>query len=247
MSENGCKTLKPNGQRLVERVFGFVETTQLIEQVFKDAILGFGLPDRLYCDNGSAFSSHYLARVCAHLNIGLVHSKPYDSPSRGKIERFFRTVREGFLAGIGENEQLDLKGLNDAFQRWLRENYHHKVHHGIQGRPIDRYQISVRNYPWKRVSEENLDEFFLVSQERIVNKDCTVSLSGMQYEVPPQYVGRRVELKFPQDRPAEVCLYESGIRIQRVHPVDAVLNGKTYQPTLRISDVALHRVLGGES
>ena len=63
-------------------------------------------------DNGASFSSHYLSRVCAHLGVGLIHSKPYDSPSRGKIERFFRTVRENFLTDHEQNTALDLKALN---------------------------------------------------------------------------------------------------------------------------------------
>lgn len=230
--------------------FGFFENTRLIEQVFKDAILTHGLPDRLYCDNGAAFSSQYLSRVCAHLNIGLVHSKPYDSPSRGKIERFFRTVREGFLVDVPIDEKKecvwDLKEINDAFEKWLRESYHHAHHHGINLRPIDRYQISVRDYPRKRIAEETLDEFFLVTVERTVAKDCTVSFNGCDYEVPPEYVGKRVELKFSQEHAGDIFLYDNGIRIQKIQLVDSRLNGKTYHPTPRISDVALHEMMGSE-
>lgn len=226
--------------------FGFFENTRLLEHVFKDACLSFGLPDRIYCDNGAAFSSQYLSRVCAHLNIGLVHSKPYDSPSRGKIERFFRTVREGFLVDVKEDCAWDLKSLNDAFEKWLRDSYHHAHHHGINARPIDRYQISVRDYPRKRIAEESLDEFFLVTVERSVAKDCTISLHGMDYEVPAQFVGKRVELRFSQECPNEVFLYDNGVRIQKIQLVDSRLNGKLYQPTPRISDVALHEVIGRE-
>lgn len=226
--------------------WGLAENTKLIEAVFKDAIVGYGLPDRLYCDNGAAFSSQYLSRVCAHLNIGLVHSKPYDSPSRGKIERFFRTVRESFLEdGRSKNAVWELGKLTDEFSRWLREEYHHAAHGGIGDlRPIDRYQISTREYPRKRVAEEVLDEFFLVTVERVVNKDCTFSLNSVYYEVPAQFIGRRVEIKFSQDHPSEVYLYdEHGLRVCKCVPVDSVLNGKTlYQPQSRISDVALHSV-----
>ncbi len=231
-----------HSRMIVGSLFGFVETTQLIEMVFKDALLSFGVPDRLYCDNGAAFSSQYLARVCAHLNVGLVHSKPYDSSSRGKNERFFRTVREGFLVTIKENQTLDIKGLNDAFSHWLRNAYHHSHHHGINTRPIDRYQFSIRDYPRKRIAEENLDEFFLVTALRSVNKDSTISLLSNIFEVPPQFIGQKVELKYPQDRPNEVYLYKNGTRIQRIHPVDSQLNGRTYKPTPRISDVAFHQV-----
>jgi transposase InsO family protein len=228
---------------IVGGVFGVFENTRLLELVFKDAILAHGLPDRLYCDNGATFSSQYLSRVCAHMNVGLVHSKPYDSPSRGKIERFFRTVRENFLSDIRDDQAWDLKTLNDAFSKWLREHYHHAHHRGIDARPIDRYQLSIRDYPRRRVAEETLDEFFLVTVQRVVNKDCTISMNAIYYEVPPQFIGRRVELKFSQDHPSEIFLYDNGLRITRVQPVDSKLNGKSlYSPSPRISDVALHEI-----
>lgn len=223
--------------------FGFLEDTKLIECVFKDAILAYGLPDRLYCDNGAAFSSHYLNRVCAHLGVGLIHSKPYDSPSRGKIERFFRTVREGFLIDYEHEASLDLRNLNEAFAQWIRERYHHRIHHGIDARPIDRYQVSIRSFPRKRVTEEMLDEHFLVTVERTVNKDCTISLNSIYYEVPAKYIGKRVEVKFAQESPGEVFLYDEGARVARIQPVDSFYNGSQYYtPGSRISDVALHEI-----
>lgn len=230
---------------IVGHQFGFFENTRLIESVFKDAILAHGLPDRLYCDNGPSFSSQYLDRVCAHLGIGLVHSKPYDSPSRGKIERFFRTVRGQFCVDVPSDPAApvwDLKTLNDAFATWIR-TYHHGHHHGIAARPIDRYQISTREFPKKRISEEQLDEFFLASFERLVNKDCTVSMNNIVYEVPAQFIGKRVELKFSQEHPTDIFLYDNGVRVTRIRPVDSRYNGKTYQPQSRISDVALHGVM----
>jgi transposase InsO family protein len=210
---------------IVGGVFGVFENTRLLELVFKDAILAHGLPDRLYCDNGATFSSQYLSRVCAHMNVGLVHSKPYDSPSRGKIERFFRTVRENFLSDIRDEQAWDLKTLNDAFSKWLREHYHHAHHRGIDARPIDRYQLSIRDYPRRRVAEETLDEFFLVTVQRVVNKDCTVSMNAIYYEVPPQFIGRQVLAGQPardlslRQRAAHHARAAGGLQTQRQKPV----------------------------
>jgi putative transposase len=227
---------------MVGAEFGFFENTTLLERVFKDSILTYGCPERLYVDNGAAFSSHYLRRVCAHMGIGLVHSKPYDSPSRGKIERFFRTVRSSFLSTLHEDAEIDLKTLNAHFETWLRDHYHHKHHSGIGMRPIDRYQHSLSQYPLKRVDEDTLDEFFMVSVERTVNKDSTLSFKGKIYETPPQFIGKKVEIRFVQERENEVYLYQNGMRVQKLMLVDAHENGKIYRPTNRISDIALHQI-----
>lgn len=225
--------------------WGFAEDTELLEEVFKEAILAHGKPDRFYCDNGAAFSSKYLSLVCANTGIGLVHSKPYDSPSRGKIERFFRHVRQNFLPDIKEDDpSLSIKNMNEAFSVWIRDYYHQRNHTGIQMRPIDRYQISVREYPRQRVDEESLEEHFLCSTQRTVGKDSTVSLNAVTYEVPPEFIGQRVDLKYQQDKPSEVFLYNNGMRVTKVSPVDSQFNGQIYKPSPRISDVALHSVKG---
>jgi len=225
--------------------WGWSENTKLLEITFKEALLSYGCCDRFYCDNGSAFSSHYLALVCANLNIGLVHSKPYDSPSRGKIERFFRTVRENFLVEVSEEDtSWTLKKINESFQIWLRDWYHQRVHKGIQMLPIDRFKNSVMNFPRKRISEEDLEEYFYVKTERTVGKDATISMASTVFEVPLEYIGRKVELRYSQDKPNEVFLYDNDIRITKVTPVDLYLNGQTYKPSPRISDIALHQLKG---
>lgn len=234
-----------HSRMIVGSSFGFFKNTKLLEHVFKEAILGHGVPDRFYCDNGPSFSSEYLRKVCAHLGIGLVHSKPYDSPSRGKIERFFRTVRECFLASWDEKAfaGITLGTLNELFGQWLRDGYHHRHHSGIDARPADRYQSSITQFPTRRVSEEMLDEFFMAKLNRNVKNDSTVSFQGVVYEVPSSLIGRRVELRYVQERPEEVYLYENGIRLQRCQPVDSKANGRIYRPSARDSEVALHRVL----
>jgi len=235
-----------HSRMIVSGIFGFQENTLLLENTFKEAILAYGLPDRLYVDNGPSFSSEYLRRVCAHLKIGLVHSKPYDSPSRGKIERFFRTVRDQFLTQIHPNTEITLTALNEKFSSWLRNEYHHRHHSGIEMRPMDRLQSSIARYPLKRVDEESLSEFFMVSVERSVTNDCIVSFQATHYETPAAYVGRKVELKYLQDRPTEIYLYDNGVRIQRLHPVDTMANGRTYRPGPRDPHVPFQTLMNQE-
>jgi transposase InsO family protein len=83
-----CAIIDDHSRMVVGHAFSASETISPLVLVLKEALLAYGCPLRLYCDNGASFSSDLLARSCAMAGISLIHSKPYDSPSRGKVERF---------------------------------------------------------------------------------------------------------------------------------------------------------------
>ncbi|MCL7489846.1 MAG: DDE-type integrase/transposase/recombinase, partial [Desulfobulbaceae bacterium] len=83
-------------------------------EAFQSALGKRGLPRKLYVDNGSAFRSRQLEYTCAALGIALIHAKPYQPQGKGKIERFFRTVRTQFLP---EFTGQTLEQINAAFER----------------------------------------------------------------------------------------------------------------------------------
>ena len=83
-----CAVIDDHSRMLVGHRFNSSETISALTLVLKEAFLGYGIPKRLYVDNGPSFSADLLTRSCALAGISLIHSKPYDSPSRGKIERF---------------------------------------------------------------------------------------------------------------------------------------------------------------
>ena len=92
---------------------------------FRPALQARGVPQRAYLDNGSPFVDVWLLRACGVLGIKLVHSRPGKPEGRGKIERFFRTVREQFLVEIGDGASVaDLAEMNRLFQAWLETAYH---------------------------------------------------------------------------------------------------------------------------
>ena len=209
-----CALIDDHSRMIVGWKFSVHETVSVLVEVLKEAFSTYGLPQRFYVDNGSAFSSDLLVKSCAQAGVSLIHSRPYDSPSRGKIERFFRTVRERFLAGLPTS--LTLEALTEAFARWLREDYHDKVHSGIEQRPIDRYHASVTRVSIRRLSKAELDEIFLVRHERIVANDATISFQGRTYEVPGAYIRQRIEIRHPVDDAGDLALYDNGARIARL-------------------------------
>lgn len=234
-----CAIIDDHSRMIVGHAFNTSETIGSLTQVLKEAFLSYGLPKRLYVDNGAAFSSDMLARSCALVGVSLIHSKPYDSPSRGKIERFFRTVRDRFLSGI--HQGITLEELNEAFWLWLQEDYHHKHHSGIHERPIDRYQASTSRIQIRRLSKAELDEIFLLRHERVVNNDATISFKGSIYEVPAAYVRQKVEIRHPVDEPQELYLYDNDVRVGRIKLVDKKENARTFRPKQVPTTLSFHK------
>ncbi len=108
---------------------------------FESALAKRGLPRKLYVDNGAAFRSRHLEYVCASLAIALIHSKPYTPQGRGKIERFFRTVRGQFLPGF---KGQTLNELNEALDGWLSNIYHQRKHYSTRQSPIERFAANLQ-------------------------------------------------------------------------------------------------------
>lgn len=189
--------------------FFFHENSLSLECVLKEAISRFGLPDHLYTDNGAIFVSTHLQLACARLGIALIHSKPYDSPSRGKIERFFRTVRAKFLPFITLSDIGSIEQLNTDFSKWLDKDYQKHFHHGIDMAPMDKWMNKLKETSIKRLSSHELDNAFYITIKRKVKNDATISVNSTLYEVNPSFIGKMVELRYPSDKPEQLSIYEN--------------------------------------
>jgi putative transposase len=178
--------------------FGYHEDTVRLAAALRPALAARGVPESVYVDNGSAFVDSWLLRACASLGIKLVHSTPGRPQGRGKIERFFRTVREQFLVELTDTRAAqitDLAGLNRLFTAWAETVYHLAIHSETGAPPLRRWTEGVPD-PLPRPSPAQLREAFLWSEYRTVTKTATVSLHGNLYQVDELLVGRKVELVF---------------------------------------------------
>jgi putative transposase len=178
--------------------FGFSEDTVRLAAALRPALASRGVPESVYVDNGSAFVDSWLLRACASLGIKLVHSTPGRPQGRGKIERFFRTVRDQFLVEITEEAAAGisgLAGLNRLFTAWTETVYHPAAHSETGAPPLRRWQEGIK-IPLLLPTPEQLREAFLWSEFRTVSKTATVSLHGNAYQVDELLTGRRAELVF---------------------------------------------------
>jgi transposase InsO family protein len=189
--------------------FALSENTATFLPVLRQAIEKRGLPQRLYVDNGANYRSQHLALVCAKLSIALIHARPYQPQGKGKIERFFRTLRAQLLTRLSAEDTASLTALNRRLAAWIEGEYHMSPHRGLDGRtPLEQWAQSAEGV---RFPEPTVDlaELFLFEAKRKVQKDRTVSLNGVVYEVDAALVGETVTLRFdpsaPPQRPLQVC------------------------------------------
>jgi transposase InsO family protein len=167
-------------------------------EAFENALAQRGLPRKLYVDNGAAFRSRHLEYISAALGIALIHSKPYQPQGRGKIERFFKTVRSQFLPGF---KGQSLNELNEAFDGWLTQVYHQRKHSATTQSPFARF---TANLHCLRQAPDNLHDYFRKLARRKVNKDRTITLNGLLFEAPVALIGKRVELLYHESKPVQV-------------------------------------------
>src|SRR6266702_5891071 len=176
--------------------FGFAEDTIRLAAALRPALESRGVPEWIYVDNGSAFVDAWLLRACAKLGIKLVHSKPGKPEGRGKIARFFRTVRGQFLAELTEARAAQVCGLaelNRLFTAWTETVYHVREHSETGAAPLARWEAGG---PFPVPPPPVLAEAFRWSERRTVSKTALVSMHGNRYQVDPALAGRRVELVF---------------------------------------------------
>ncbi|MCC5807755.1 MAG: transposase [Opitutales bacterium] len=115
------------------------ENSPAFKTALKAAFYKRGLPQMLYVDNGSIYSSAELSAICTRLGVRLCHTPVRDGAAKGKVERFFRTVRDQFLV-----RRLDLSSierLNEQFTAWAEDEYNHRRHGTLGMKPVERYAL----------------------------------------------------------------------------------------------------------
>lgn len=143
--------------------FFLSENTDSLIQALRSALYKRRVPESMYVDNGSVYTSKEITQICARLGCLLCHAPVRDGAAKGKVERFFRSVRADFLS-----RALDLSSvetLNKAFTSWVEDEYHVREHSVLKMRPIDRFGLDLSRIRYLPPHLVN-DELFFASKHR---------------------------------------------------------------------------------
>jgi putative transposase len=202
--------------------FFFNENVDAMISAIRSAFYKRGVPEQLYVDNGSIYTCQEISLICARLGCILRHAPLRDGAAKGKIERFFRTVRDKFLI-----RQLDLSSidaLNRQFTTWVEDDYNAAVHSAIAMRPIDRFGLDLKRIRFLPPDQVN-DELFFAEDTRKVKKDNTFSFQNVRYETPADLRDKQITIRFDRVKSDRIIVYFKGSRIGQAKPLDLIANG----------------------
>ena len=165
--------------------------------MLKQALATYGIPDKLYVDNGCSYANEQLSMICVSIGTVLLHTKVRDGASKGKVERHFRTLKERWLYTLNMDDIQSLAQFNSLLKDYMRD-YNITYHRGIDDTPLNRYQNS-KDHPKVPESSEWLEHCFYNRITRKVRKDSTVSINNICYDVPMQFISAKVEIRFLPD------------------------------------------------
>ena len=198
----------------------FVPSRQalFVEEVLKAAFARYGLPRVLFVDNGAELTGSLVQSGCSHLGIRLVRAQVGQPESRGAIERFFRTVQEGFVPEMAAKAMIPtLPELNRFWEAWLEEFYHGRPHAGLRTAERERSPRQAWEEdptPLRCLDPVTIDAAFLLRAPRRVDRTALIRWEGRSYLCHDALAGERVEMRYHPAHPESVQLWKDGRFLQ---------------------------------
>ena len=204
--------------------FFYNDNSYNFQKVLKEAVARYGIPNKLYLDNGSPYRNEQLSLICGSLGIVELHTMVRDGASKGKVERNFRTLKTRWLNALDVKSISSLVELNDELFTYINK-HNVTIHSSTNERPIDRYKSDLARI--KAASDsEWLDNCFMNRVNRRVNNDATISIDKTSYDVPMQFIRQKVEVRYLPDDMDSAYIYYENIKY-KIRKTNKVENAKT--------------------
>ena len=198
------------------------------QNTFKEGLKKYGIPKRIFLDNGKTYKNEQLSIICASCGMALIYTKPYSPQSKAKIERWFHTMKETWMRGLVWTDIKDIDELNDMLNDFVNE-YNNKVHSSLTNNEVN---ISPKERWFKdqdkirKIDNDQIDENFLHTAYPTIRSDSVAHINKIEYEVPTKYIGKKITVKYDfQDR-TKAWIYDNGKKVEAIHIVDKVANSK---------------------
>ena len=239
-ARDGIWITLPDGKRLKTYLFVWIddysrkilyaeyywdEKLPRMEDSFKKMILRWGLPEKIYLDNGHVYSSRHLAWLLAQLKIKKIHHKPYAAYCKGKVEAIQKTIKYDFQAEAQNAGFSSLEELNTAFWAWVEVVYNLRQHTSTGQAPNTRFQNALPKQANRVTDLQWFNALFFLRENRTITKYGKIKLFGNQYSVKDIPYGTVIEIRFDPFDLKQVYVFTENKYNQTIFP--AKLNKQT--------------------
>lgn len=174
--------------------------------VIKSAVAKYGRPKTFNFDNGSSYKNKQMELLAARIGSALNYCKPYTPTAKAKIERWFRTMKDQWLASLDISGFKTLDELRGNLLAYVH-NYNQTAHSSLKGKsPQERFFSEPECI--RRLTEREISDFFLLEIERRVSADSVIVIEQVEYEVDCRFAKQRITLRYSPDM-EEVFIVEA--------------------------------------
>ena len=193
--------LLDDASRLVPRAMVFHQDNfNSLLQVMKSAVSRYGVPKVWNFDNGGTYKNRQMKLLAARTGSNVHYCHPYTPTQKAKIERWFRTLRDKWLATTDLNQFSTLEEIQASLDRFV-DKYNRTVHSALQGKtPEERFFSEPECI--RRLSQEDIEKLFLLESERTVSPDCVITIDNVEYEVDACHAKKRIKVRYTPDMKA---------------------------------------------
>ena len=165
--------------------------------VMKSAVAKYGRPGMFNFDNGSSFKNKQMELLAARIGSVVHYDQPYTPTQKAKIERWFRTMKDQWLSSLDIRDFHSLDELRGNLLAYV-QNYNQTVHSSLKGlSPQDRFFSEPDRI--RRLSDEEIENCFLLELERRVSSDSVIVIDQVEYEVDYRFAKQRIKLRYSPD------------------------------------------------
>lgn len=165
--------------------------------VMKSAVAKYGRPGMFNFDNGSSFKNKQMELLAARIGSVVHYDQPYTPTQKAKIERWFRTMKDQWLASLDIRDFHSLDELRGNLLAYVQK-YNRTVHSSLKGKsPQERFFSEPDRI--RRLSDTDIESSFLLELERRVSSDSVIVIDQIEYEVDYRFAKQRIRLRYSPD------------------------------------------------
>lgn len=162
--------------------------------VMKSAVAKYGVPKVFNFDNGAGYRNKQMEMLAARIGSAIRYCRPYSPVEKAKIERWFRTMKDQWMAALDMKEFHTLDELRGSLLTYVNL-YNQRPHSSLNGKsPQERFFSEPECI--RRISDEQIEHSFLLEIERRVSADSVIVIDQVEYEVDFRFARQRITIRY---------------------------------------------------